>query len=653
MKLKTMAKHGNQQKYLEQLPSPVFIINKDFEITYMNAPAVAKTGMAVADIIGKHCYDVLRMRYCQTDDCRCKLAMEGDKVVYGDALTTFKTCKHLAHCTSAPLKENGQIVGAIEILAENSMFANAYSQMAQPVIVVDKNMKIIHYNPAMVNFVNIPQLSNKYCYDVLKTPHCKTGECRCMMAIEKNGVFTGDTVAQIQGKPCPIRYSCAPMKNDSGEIIGSVAMIMETVQENLAVDGIMHIVTEAIQGKIDARADVSQYQGNFLKIIKGVNETLDVLTKPIIAAASSADALSAASKQLTAAAAQSGSATNQIAVVSQQVAKSSEEQNKGIENVKNALESLSNAIVTVSGDCLEQSREITQAKDIVQAVSTATEQTSLNAEKAATEASNAAEVAQHGTETVEETIAGMKKINLSAKDVADKVAELGKYSQEIGRMIAVIDDIASQTNLLALNAAIEAARAGEQGRGFAVVADEVKKLAERTAKETKEIASLVASVQKGVTEAIEASMEGAKRAESGSELANQAGTALTKIIDSVTGMAAQIEQIASTSREMNSSAAAMVKVIDRVNEVSTRTAKAAKQMEDATTSVGDATTLVAATIEQNSAAMQQMSASAEQMNAQVQQVVESSESLAEMAQSLESSVSIFNVSHKEAAGKAR
>jgi methyl-accepting chemotaxis protein len=244
---------------------------------------------------------------------------------------------------------------------------------------------------------------------------------------------------------------------------------------------------------------------------------------------------------------------------------------------------------------------------------------------------------------VEKTIEGIAKIHSSMQDVSRTITELGKHSEEIGNVIAVIDDIAAQTNLLALNAAIEAARAGEQGRGFAVVADEVKKLAERTAKETKEIATLVGAVQKGVGQSITASNDGAKQAEEGSKLANEAGSALTHIMDAVNSMVSQIEQISAAAEEMSASANEMVKVIDGVSSVAASNSKAAKQMATAKTQVSDSTNVVAATIEQNSAATQQMSASTEQMSAQVQQVVASSKATSKIAQELRQAIALFRL----------
>jgi|GEM_PF-1061100 len=354
-----------------------------------------------------------------------------------------------------------------------------------------------------------------------------------------------------------------------------------------------------------------------------------------------ANALASASTQLANASEQSGSATNQIAAVSQQIARGSEEQTRGIGEVKHAIDELSKAIDIVAQGSQEQVKAVEQATGIVQQVSSAAEQTASSAQEAAHQATQATDVAKRGSATVEKTIEGMSKINATMQDVAKKIAQLGKFSEEIGGMISVIDDIAAQTNLLALNAAIEAARAGEQGRGFAVVADEVKKLAERTAKETKEIAALVSSVQKGVAESINASMEGAKQAEDGSRLANEAGIALAQIMNAIDSMTAQVEQISAAAQEMSSSATQMVKVIDGVSKVAEQNAAATRQMTSSKLQVSDSASTVAATIEENSAAAEEMSASAEEMSAQVQQVVASSQSLSNMARELQQLTSRF------------
>jgi methyl-accepting chemotaxis protein len=374
----------------------------------------------------------------------------------------------------------------------------------------------------------------------------------------------------------------------------------------------------------------------FSKMIKSLSGLIGKVT-------SNANTMASASEQLAVAAEQSGSATEQIASVSQQIAKGAEEQTRGIGEVNSALGDLTKAIDMVNTGSTEQSKAVEQATSIVQQVSSAAEQTATSAQEAATSASQAADVAKQGSSTVEKTIEGIRKINGSMQDVAKKVAELGKHSEEIGGMIAVIDDIASQTNLLALNAAIEAARAGEQGRGFAVVADEVKKLAERTAKETKEIAALVGTVQKGVSDSIHASMEGAKQAEAGSSLANEAGTALGQILDSINSMTSQIESISAAAEEMSASASMMVKVVDGVAKIAEQNLSATKKMADSKAKVSESTGTVAATIEENSAATQEMSASAEEMSAQVQQTVASSKSLSNLAEELKQAVSTFKL----------
>jgi methyl-accepting chemotaxis protein len=151
--------------------------------------------------------------------------------------------------------------------------------------------------------------------------------------------------------------------------------------------------------------------------------------------------------------------------------------------------------VQTAGNARTESSKINQIAAAVQEMTATIGEISHNAENATGASRASAETAQRGGTVMEAAAATMEKIASASNTVSDKMASLAHRSEEIGKVVNVIQEISEQTNLLALNAAIEAARAGEHGRGFAVVAGEVRRLAERTKGATEEIAGTIRSIQ--------------------------------------------------------------------------------------------------------------------------------------------------------------
>lgn len=196
--------------------------------------------------------------------------------------------------------------------------------------------------------------------------------------------------------------------------------------------------------------------------------------------------------------------------------------------------------------------------------------------RASHSANNAVEIAKQGGKIVNQGLVTMRSIAESVNATAQRIEELGRNSNQIGKIVAVINEIAGQTNLLALNAAIEAARAGEQGRGFAVVAGEVRRLAERTTNATREVAQMIETVQTGTRQAVEQMKAGTTEVEAGVATTSRAGASLEEIIAAAQNVGDMISRISSAASQQGGAAQQIGANLEQIGKLTSESAENAQ-----------------------------------------------------------------------------
>ncbi|HUQ49669.1 MAG TPA: methyl-accepting chemotaxis protein [Terriglobales bacterium] len=228
-----------------------------------------------------------------------------------------------------------------------------------------------------------------------------------------------------------------------------------------------------------------------------------------------------------------------------------------------------------------------------------------------------------GITTMEKATNGLNRINSAIESSAQIIGDLGKKTDDIGKIVEVIDDLAEQTNLLALNAAIEAARAGEHGLGFAVVADEVRKLAEKSAQSTREISELIGSIQKEARKAVENMDKSTVIVDEGLTLGGDLGTALKKISNVVTEVYKFAQEIGAATNEQSHGSTQIAKATGRLNEITHEINSSVEEQASGAQAVVRAMEKMRELTQRSTSGSTQLAASSDQMSKMARTLLDS------------------------------
>ena len=616
--------------HLDSVPTPIMLIDNEFNIQFMNKAGADVIGVSQQFLTGQKCYDHFKTEDCRTPNCACARAMMSASIEESetDARPGGKEL-HISY-TAAPVRdENGKVIGAIEIVQNKTEEKKAMDDARQkvdflnkiptPIVAMDKEYNIIFGNIAAAEALgkSPAECMGQKCFNLFKTSHCNTEECRVHQAMMRQGVFTGDTVAKLPSCDLPIRYTAAPLKNDKGEVVGGLEFVLNISKEMEITSGLLELVDFAKEGKLDHRADSEKFDGNYRQIVQGVNEILDTVIKPLKVAAEYVERISVGDipepitddykgdfneiknnlnilidamnnvshiageiavgnlrlevkerskkDQLMFALGDMIEGMNQVSNIARKIA-------KGDLNVRVKERSERDMLMIPLKQMLDNLRrvvlEVKVASDNVsrgsQEMSSTSEQLSQGATEQASSAEEASASMEEMASNIRQSADNSNQTENIALKAADAAIEGGKAvdetvlaMKEISTRITIIEEIARQTNMLALNAAIEAARAGEHGKGFAVVAAEVRKLAERSQTAAREITRMAGSSV---------------------EVAEKAGSLLKQIVPDIQKTAELVQEISAASNEQNIGAEQINKALQQLDRVIQQNAGASEEM---------------------------------------------------------------------------
>lgn len=236
------------------------------------------------------------------------------------------------------------------------------------------------------------------------------------------------------------------------------------------------------------------------------------------------------------------------------------------------------AIQRLADEALKQVEETNRTLDSVEQMTQSMEAVAVSARQAAQVARTASNTAEKGGAAMDLTVRNILGLRETVGETAKKVKRLGESSQQISRVVSLINQIAMQTNLLAINAGIEAARAGEEGQGFAVVAEEVGELAARSAAATQEIEKLVDTIQRETSQVVEAMEQSTAQVVEGTHLVEDAKLSLNQIVDVSRQIDVLVQSISEATVSQVETSGVVTELMKQIAQISEQTSQSSRQV---------------------------------------------------------------------------
>ncbi|MGQ9629521.1 MAG: methyl-accepting chemotaxis protein [bacterium] len=385
----------------------------------------------------------------------------------------------------------------------------------------------------------------------------------------------------------------------SALVVGLVVAVLITRGITKPVSKVVEVAQKIANGDLTQEADVKSGDeiGELAQTFNNMTANLREMMRRVLEASE-----------------QVASASSQIAASANELSQGTSIQSTSVTQTASSVDEMVASIQEVTKSANAMAAAVNQTSSSIEEMITSIEQVAKNAQQASELAQGAGQEVESGNKVILESLEGLKRIRESVGKVQGQIKLLGERSERIGDFLTVISDIAGQTNLLALNAAIEAARAGEHGKGFAVVAEEIRKLAERSAEQTKEIALIVKNIREEMESTIAGVDETNRVANEGLSLGEQVREVLDRIVRATRQSTELTNQIFAATQEQSSGSKQIVEAIENMRTMTDKVANAMAEQSSGSTQILQAVEKMTEMTEQTTSVTNQVASGAEQLS---------------------------------------